>query len=45
MLKLRSRRASGDLGGYLDVHTQREIEGNHLEKFDVTELLDLQEAA
>jgi len=45
VLKLRSLRSSGDLDEYLDFHAQRELERNHLEKFDGTELLDLREAA
>jgi len=45
VLKLRSLRASGNLDGYLDFHARRELERNHLQKFDHSELLDLREAA
>ena len=32
--KLRSLRASGDLDAYLAFHSRRELERNHLDKFD-----------
>ena len=45
VLKLRSLRASGDLDDYLAYHARKELERNHLDKFDGGELLDLRDAA
>lgn len=45
VLKLRSLRASNDLDDYLDFHSHRELQRNHLERFHDDELLDLREAA
>ena len=45
MLRLRSLRASGDLKEYLAYHAQRELERNHLHKFEDHEILDLRTAA
>lgn len=45
VLKLRSLRASGDLDEYLQFHSQRELDRNHLAHFGDNELLDLREAA
>ncbi|MBN2800275.1 MAG: hypothetical protein JXX28_14135 [Deltaproteobacteria bacterium] len=45
MLKLRSLKASGDLDDYLAFHARKELERNHLEKFDNNELLSLRSAA
>ena len=45
VLKLRSLRASGDLDLYLDFHARRELERNHLDRFDESELAELRRAA
>lgn len=45
VLKLRSLRASGDLDQYLEFHAERELERNHLARFDEHELCDLRDAA
>ena len=45
VLKLRSLRASGDLDAYLAYHAQRQLERNHLVRYDEHELSDLREAA
>jgi len=45
ILKLRSLRASGDLDEYLRFHARRELERNHLAKFDDSELCELRVAA
>jgi len=45
VLKLRSLRASGDLDDYLAFHARRELDRNHLSRYDEHELLDLRVAA
>lgn len=45
VLKLRALRASGDLDNYLDFHFRRELQRNHLDKFDDNELVGLRRAA
>ncbi len=45
VLRLRALRASGDLDDYLDFHSKRELQRNHLDKFDGNELVELRKAA
>ena len=45
VFKLRSLAASGDLDRYLDYHAHRELQRNHLAKFDEHELVELRAAA
>ena len=45
VLKLRSLRASGDLEDYLHFHSRRELERNHLDRFDDNELVELRMAS
>lgn len=45
VLKVRSLRASGDFDDYATFHERRELERNHLARYDEHELIDLREAA
>lgn len=45
VLKLRSLRASGDFEEYWHHHQCRELQRNHLDKYDDSELTHLREAA
>lgn len=45
VLKLRALRASGDLDDYLEYHRRRELDRNHLAKFDEDELVELRLAS
>ena len=43
MLKLRSLRASGDLEAYWAFHERRELQRNHLDRYDDREFADLRD--
>jgi hypothetical protein len=45
VLKLRALRASGDPDKYLDLQAGRELQRNHLHRFDASELSELRAAA
>lgn len=45
VLKVRSLRASGDFDEYAAFHERRELERNHLDRYDEHELVDLRDAA
>lgn len=45
VLKVRSLRASGDFDEYAAFHERRELERNHLDRYDEDELVDLRKAA
>lgn len=45
VLRLRALRSSGDLDAYWDFHRRLELERNHLEHYDKTELCDIRAAA
>ena len=45
VLRLRALRICGDLDAYWDFHRQRELERNHLIRYDKAELSELRQAA
>jgi hypothetical protein len=45
VLRLRALRSSGDLDAYWDFHKRKELERNHLNHYDETELLEIRKAA